>query len=78
MEEPNVKPKTSKKVPIHFPNINPPIKIIGVAKPKRIVQMIHKIKNKKDERKKLLFLTLFRLFLFSLIISKLEKSLIEK
>ena len=44
-------PKTTIRVPIHFPKINPPSKKIGVPNPKNKTQIIVKIKNKIETNK---------------------------
>ena len=65
---PMLKPKTTIKVPIHFPKINPPKIATGEPKPKS--GKTHKIVNNKkidDIRSKFEFLRLKKYVLFCFI-----------
>ena len=72
------KPNTISIVPIHFPNINPPIKKTGEPNPKSITQIITPIKNNMLAINRLEFLISLSLSLLFFISSKLEKSSNEK
>ena len=56
--DPNVKPRTTIKVPKNLPKINPPIKAMGEPKPAKKTQIIIEIKNRKEIRIKLASLRL--------------------
>ena len=59
--EPTVKLNVINKVPIHFPNMNPPINAMGVPKPRRKTQKTVNKKKAKLNKIKLLLLREFRL-----------------
>ena len=63
-----LKPRTTTKVPIHVPKINPPKRAIGDPKPKNgKTHNIVKIKKNKKTKNKLEFLRFKKYDLFSLI-----------
>ena len=47
-----LKPNTTRIVPNHFPKINPPIKKIGLANPKRRIHIIVNIRKNIEAIKK--------------------------
>ena len=63
-----LRPRTTTKVPIHFPKINPPKRQIGDPKPKKgNTHNIVKIKKNKKTKNKFEFLSSSKYDLYSLI-----------
>ena len=62
--EPMLKLNVINKVPIHCPNMNPPIRATGVPKPNRKTQKTVNKKKAKLNKIKLLFFRELRLSIF--------------